>query len=269
MKKAFLLLLSLLLVLAFSCKKEEEVATNAKLTVNTSILGTPGNKAGVSVKIFNQSANNALVFDGFTINTGSATVAELSSGQYKIDALWTSTSGSTSTIYRKDTTIQLVAGTDQTLNLILTSNNTNDTCNIACVNGTVTEANNQCTCVCDQGYEGTDCSTLSRQRLLGNFTVNEVCGSIATPIYQIVITAGANVDAIKIQYFGNYAFTDGNTRVEAIISGNNINIPTQVVDGGAFTFQGSGTFSGNTITVSYTATGNGFSDNCSFTASPF
>src|SRR4029077_13153891 len=66
-------------------------------------------------------------------------------------------------------------------------------------------------CACDAGYEGDSCQTVSRTRFVyDNYAVTEVCSgdscgtSVVVPTgnYASDITAGVNIDEVKIENFG-------------------------------------------------------------------
>ncbi len=99
--------------------------------------------------------------------------------------------------------------------------------------------------------------TPDRDKFLGSYNVNENCDT-GNWSYAITITASANSDnAIVIGNFGDY-----NVNVRATVSGDNVNFnDTQ----GGITFSGSGNISGNTLTIIYTASAAGATDNCTAT----
>lgn len=97
----------------------------------------------------------------------------------------------------------------------------------------------------------------ARDKFLGAYNVNENCTS-GNWNYSISITESANTeDAIVITNFGDY---DVNLR--ATVSGDNINF-NDTQDG--ITFSGSGNISGNTLTIIYTASAGGQTDDCTKT----
>ena len=99
--------------------------------------------------------------------------------------------------------------------------------------------------------------TLDREKFLGAYNVNENCTS-GNYNYAISITASSNSDdAVVISNFGDFG-----VNVRAVVSGSNINInDTQ----GGYTFSGSGNISGNTLSLIYTASIAGNTDNCTQT----
>ncbi|MEM7102258.1 MAG: hypothetical protein AAF502_03930 [Bacteroidota bacterium] len=136
------------------------------------------------------------------------------------------------------------------------------------------------TCLCDPGYEGTDCNTVIRVEFLGDYEVEEDCaGSLFGP-YNSEITGASDIDKVLIQNLGNYGCLDG--------MGNDIDyfVEATVSTGGAIdfnmttcttTFEGSGSISTvggvTTMIITYSATydpGTGVTtDNCTATFTKF
>lgn len=114
-----------------------------------------------------------------------------------------------------------------------------------------------CTKTCDPGYEGDKCDTEIRAKYLSsNYSVTEVCtvsGSIGP--YTASITS-SSTDILKI-FLNNFGDFNSNITVTATVDGNNITIASQTVSG--YTINGSGSLSGNTLTLNYAvaATGGG------------
>ena len=105
------------------------------------------------------------------------------------------------------------------------------------------------TCVCATGYEGTDCSIKSADKFVGTWNGVDVCASTYT--YTTTITeSSTEADKILINNFGGF----GNQyTANATVTGTSFSVPSQVF--GSVTIAGSGTISGDglTITVTYTA----------------
>jgi len=138
---------------------------------------------------------------------------------------------------------------------------TSDPCkDVTCLNGGVC---NSGTCTCATGYEGTDCSIISRDKFKGTWTVQDNCSMSGTGSYVVTITSGSAItDVLITNVWGQ--FTNSTL---ATVSGNTISIASQQPDNDGFAVSGSGTIStdGNTITMNYTVTdtGTGDIDNCS------
>ncbi|MBN2613457.1 MAG: hypothetical protein JXB00_18020 [Bacteroidales bacterium] len=95
----------------------------------------------------------------------------------------------------------------------------------------------------------------ARDQFLGVFTVVESCGS-GNDTYEIIIMeSGTNANAIIINNL-----YDWEESASASISGNNVTIPSQLLDG--ITFSGSGSISGNTLTINLSVSTGDASDNC-------
>jgi hypothetical protein len=131
-----------------------------------------------------------------------------------------------------------------------------DACkDVVCQNGgTCTDG----LCACPTGYEGTNCETLSRTKFLGVFTGAETC-TVGSDNYSITCTANSDDTKFKIQNLYN----DNSLTAIASASGNAFTIPSQTVASGV-TALGSGTITGNTITITYTVTNSMTSNTCTF-----
>ncbi len=119
------------------------------------------------------------------------------------------------------------------------------------------------TCECDLGYEKDsdgNCTIASRDKFLGNYTVNETCSNsgTATP-YPVGIIAGTAVNEVKMNgVYGPVATGGFVNSVIAKIEGNTITIDRQQPDNDKFYITGSGTINTTSspvkITVQYTVT---------------
>ncbi len=108
-------------------------------------------------------------------------------------------------------------------------------------------------CVCDDGYEiGTSglCDTESRAKFYGNYNTSETC-STGNGSYSMGITAasGTDVTQISISNFG-----DSGLAATATVDGDDFTVASTTLPNGV-TISGSGTISGNTITLNYTGSG--------------
>jgi len=84
------------------------------------------------------------------------------------------------------------------------------------------------TCTCQPGYEGNNCVTISRDKFIRNWTVNEK-GSVTNQAeYQVSIVASDSIPQVAIVNFNNY-FTS--TPIIANIKGDSIFIPNQQYNG--------------------------------------
>jgi hypothetical protein len=123
-------------------------------------------------------------------------------------------------------------------------------------------ANGNCvdgTCVCDNGYEGTDCSTEVRTKFVGTYSVS---GTITCPvsgngtINNSVLTisnSSSDITKIVIDFAGQLTIT-------ATTEGTSLTIESQSVNG--FTYTGNGSISGNNITMTLNEFDPGYNETC-------
>lgn len=137
-----------------------------------------------------------------------------------------------------------------------------DACkDVTCENGgTCVEGD----CDCATGYEGTSCETEKRAKFISGYSVSEVCGPDNFS-YPITVSASTtDVSKILISNFGSYGAT-----VTATVddSGTSITIAEQTVavTGGSLTVSGTGTISGDVLTINYNVADGTTTDNCTKT----
>ncbi len=116
------------------------------------------------------------------------------------------------------------------------------------------------TCSCATGYEGTDCSTLSRAKVIGVWDVaNNSCAGSGG--WQVTIGAGSGDLDLTLANFSHLTCLGAGITVNATMTGENtFDIPSQTLCSGNITISGSGTFNSATsmtITYTYNATGVG------------
>lgn len=112
-------------------------------------------------------------------------------------------------------------------------------------------------CVCDAGFEGTNCETESRADFLGSYLANESeCGLVD---YNATIAAsGQGADKIAITGFGGFQCNGSDIVVIATVSGDDVTVESNqsycggdlVINSGTGSINGSGTVV--TITYNYT-----------------
>ena len=150
-------------------------------------------------------------------------------------------------------------------------------CNTDPCEGKVCENGGRCLegiCECPDGFIGDDCETVDVSSLIGNYD-GRYEGCFQTGPDHIIQLDQSPVGGFAIEFInlGDYACpssSDGRLRVQASLSGNDIQMPEQTVcaDGNfaGYLFQGSGTvFSDSirfTFSVVYDADGNARTDNC-------
>lgn len=125
-----------------------------------------------------------------------------------------------------------------------------DPCNdIICVNGDCVSG----ICACDAGYEGADCTSLSRDKLITGSPWNSVNNSCISgqSSGQLTIASSSGDLGITLSNFGHLVCGAGSIIVDANMTGSDsFEIPTQIVCG--TTYQGTGTIIGNQLSISYT-----------------
>lgn len=134
---------------------------------------------------------------------------------------------------------------------------------VVCQNGGVCNDGN---CSCATGYEGTNCETKSNAKFVGVWAVSETCGGANQTPYQVTITADAtDPTKILVANLGNYNCTVGGT----ITWNSSVNGATlTIADNKCGTqMNATGTYANGKITITYTATYTGGTDNCTATLS--
>ncbi|GEM_PF-191585 len=136
------------------------------------------------------------------------------------------------------------------------------TCEISCPNGTFDGTS----CVCNDGYEGPDCSTLTRDKVIGNYLGSDDCDMTGTTqpySTQIQADPSGAADAILIDGLWNTFFIQ---TIYATIDGSVITIPSQEPDQDGFFIEGTGTYADGTINWTYSVMSGGTTDECTMTA---
>ena len=126
------------------------------------------------------------------------------------------------------------------LGVFTISSCTTDKCKgVVCQNGGTCVNGN---CNCATGYEGSNCQTKANAKFVGVYTGTEVNNGSGTAV-SYTITAAADPGAIIINEDGVF--------LNATVSGNAITIPAQTFTDAGFwyTYTGSGTLNGNSLTV--------------------
>lgn len=134
-------------------------------------------------------------------------------------------------------------------------------------NGTCLEGD----CICDVGFEldaSGQCTVRSADKFVSAFNATEDCSTLG---YVVTSTASSvQADKIILTNLGNYDCPSGDLPVEATVNGNTVELlagpycPTTTFTG--YTFSGSGTISGDVLTISYVVTytvgADNFTDTC-------
>lgn len=110
------------------------------------------------------------------------------------------------------------------------------------------------TCKCATGYEGSDCSTISRDKFIKAWTVMSSSCLTTTPFPSWTVTASTDTSSdrqLKFSNFSNFPCGAGAIVVSCTITSvNTFIIDNQTACG--ITFSGSGVLSGTQLVVSYT-----------------
>ncbi|MDX2002756.1 MAG: hypothetical protein SFW35_10010 [Chitinophagales bacterium] len=160
---------------------------------------------------------------------------------------------------KKITTLKMAAASLMLFGVLTFSSCESDPCkDVTCVNGTATEDGEDCNCVCETGYEGTQCDELVRAKYLGNYNGSESCTS-GTDVYAVSVTAGTTDLDVQISNIYDAGFFTNAT----VNADGNLTIASQSF--GTGTISGSGSINGNTVTITYTITAGGVADQCTYT----
>jgi hypothetical protein len=126
-----------------------------------------------------------------------------------------------------------------------------DTCeDVACVTGECVEGD----CICDAGYEGTDCGTAINAKFSGTYINNEGC-SLSTPIFYTVTIAPKSGNPAEASITGLWEVAQASVTAKIAASGTSFTIENQPLGTSGFIVSsGNGSISadGNSITLAYT-----------------
>ena len=131
---------------------------------------------------------------------------------------------------------------------------------VTCQNGGTC---NDGTCACATGYEGANCQTRVNAKFAGTYTGSTPCEPNVVALGITAATASPLI--ITIEYLESAGTW---VELEATVSGNTITISPQAknITGNNYTVDGSGTLSGNNITLTITLDdGTGSPSPCNFT----
>ena len=99
--------------------------------------------------------------------------------------------------------------------------------------------------------------TYAREKFIGSYHGNENCDSGNWSWSMSVTSSTSGIDKIILGNLGDYG-----ENILATVSGSNVSI-NDTKNG--ITFSGTGSISGNTLTIIYTASAGSFSDDCTAT----
>lgn len=125
--------------------------------------------------------------------------------------------------------------------------------NVVCQNGGTC---NNGSCACNTGYEGTNCQVLSREKFIGVYTGAEQC-SIGSDTYSMTIIAHS--DNTKLTLINLY---NDNHVATCSITGSNLFTFSGM--SGGITYSGTGSLSGNQISISYQISDGNFTNSCTY-----
>lgn len=111
---------------------------------------------------------------------------------------------------------------------------------------------------CPSGFEGSDCKTMINAKFIGTYEGAETC-TVGSDNYSISVTA-LSADNMKLTVTNLY--NDSYVLTATITESNKFSISGTDK---STTFTGTGTLSGNVLTIAYTANGGGLSNSCTFT----
>jgi len=113
---------------------------------------------------------------------------------------------------------------------------------------------------CNTGYEGKDCKTLSRDKFVGVWKLDETCTQ-GTDNYTLTITAGSNGDLSLIM---TNVYNQNFTATATITASNSIKFDG--TSAGNVSFNGNGTYElDGTISISYSVNDGTNSNTCNAT----
>lgn len=149
----------------------------------------------------------------------------------------------------------------------ITSCNKDECKDVVCNNGGTCIAG---VCSCPTGYEGVNCDTRTRDRFVGSWTGQDVCGS---GTYTISLTVGASTSSDIVALVSNPGGFGTGVTITGTVTGPNTLQFTNANVGGGRTLTGTMTFSGtssstnpNNMSFQYTVTPTvGSADNCTGT----
>ena len=129
------------------------------------------------------------------------------------------------------------------------------------------------TCICATGFD-TDangsCTVPSRNKVVGTYSVAEVAGGQAQAAYDVSISSVTTNSQINEIGILNFFDTYKTKNVQAFVSGNSIDIPSQIPNNDGISVRGSGTYSTNgsgkaVLTMTYVITDSQGPINCTAT----
>ena len=123
------------------------------------------------------------------------------------------------------------------------------------------------TCNCAEGYEGTNCETAMRDKFVSSYSATETCANFPGQTFNsTMVISASNASALKVVITNIY---ENGWSVVADISGDNLSFTNVDIAGlpAGFVVKATGTANlvGTVLTMNYTITEGGTSDNCQLT----
>lgn len=139
--------------------------------------------------------------------------------------------------------------------LILTACKEDPCESVSCLNGSTCVEG---ICECREGYTGASCETFALEKFLGNYEVSYQGCFVTSPDHRVAI-GQASVGSADLQIIdlGDYDCPSGGPiTLSAEPDGSTLNLPSQTFDCGLiqYTFSGSGTLAGDTLTLDFVVT---------------
>jgi len=119
-------------------------------------------------------------------------------------------------------------------------------------------------CVCDAGFSGADCAVMNRAAFIGttNLSGTSACGTTGNgnfPATATTFSAGTGMTKLVMNVGGSLAIAC------TVTSPTSFTVDTQTID--TYTYGGTGTLSGTTVSVSLTEQDPSVPETCTYTLS--
>lgn len=138
-----------------------------------------------------------------------------------------------------------------------TSCNKDECKDVVCKNGGTCVSGK---CSCATGYEGTNCETVSRTKMVGSWSGSDACTS---GTYSIALTVAASSSSDVTALVNNAGGFGSTIQISGTVTASNTLSFTNQSVGGGRTLTGTMTFNGNAMNFKYTVTpATGSVDNC-------
>lgn len=129
-----------------------------------------------------------------------------------------------------------------------TACNTDECKDVVCNNGGTCVSG---TCNCPTGYEGTDCSTLSRAKFIGTWTGSDKCGN---DVYNVTMSIAESSNEVQALITNPGGFGNNITITGVVSSTDELTFTNQSAGGNGRLINGTMMVDGNALTFTYTVT---------------